>query len=281
MSTTTPLGAPARASLLRRAWAWTRKHTLAIYAFFAFAYLFAPLIYIAIFSFNRPLGRRGNTTWGEFTLDNWANPCSGAGTCEALKTSIWIGLISTLVATILGTLIAFALQRYSFKGRATTNTLIFLPMATPEVVLGASLLAMFLNIRMPLGTTTVIIAHIMFNISFVVVAVKARIAAMDPRLEQAAGDLYATPAQTFWKVTFPLVLPGIAGAALLAFSLSFDDLIITTFVAGDTYTFPKFVYASALRGVPPEVYVIGTAMFILSVGIVLIGEMLGRRNSVS
>jgi spermidine/putrescine transport system permease protein len=190
-----------------------------------------------------------------------------------------IGLASTLLATVLGTMIAFALSRYRFRGRASTNLLIFLPMATPEIVLAASLLTLFLNLRVPLGFTTIVIAHVMFSISFVVVAVKARIATLDPRLEQAASDLYANEFQTFRRVTLPLVAPGIAGAALLAFSLSFDDFIITNFVSGNVNTFPKFVYVSAQRGVPAQAYVIGAFMFLLAMAIVLLIEAVRWRRA--
>ncbi len=163
--------------------------------------------------------------------------------CEAVVRSIEIGLLTTVVATILGTLMAFALVRYEFSGRSSTNLLIFLPMATPEIVMGSSLLALFVAAGFggALGFGTILIAHIMFCISFVVVTVRARLAGMSDTLEQAAADLYATPSQTFWKVTFPLVFPGILGAALLAFSLSFDDFIVTNLNAGTTTTFPLYV----------------------------------------
>ena len=151
-------------------------------------------------------------------------------------------------------------------------------MATAEVVLAASLLALFLNFGVPLGTLTIVLAHVMFCISYVVVAVKARIASLDPRLEQAAADLYATETQAFVRVTLPLVAPGIAGAALLAFSLSFDDYIITNFVSGDVTTFPKFVYVSAQRGIPGQAYVVGAAMFFLTLLVVAAGEALRRRR---
>jgi spermidine/putrescine transport system permease protein len=175
-------------------------------------------------------------------------------------------------------MIAFALGRHRFRGRGTTNLLIFLPMATPEVVMAASLLTLFLNLGAELGFTTIVIAHVMFCISFVVVAVKARIASLDPRLEQAAMDLYASEVETFRRVTLPLAAPGIAGAALLAFSLSFDDYIITAFTSGAVNTFPKFVYVSAERGIPAQAYVIGTFMFVLAFAIVLGAEIVrGRR----
>jgi spermidine/putrescine transport system permease protein len=151
-------------------------------------------------------------------------------------------------------------------------------MATPEVVLGAALLAQFLNLRVNPGFATIVIAHVMFCISFVVVTVKARVAALDPRLEEAAADLYASPRAAFWRVTFPLLLPGIAAAALLAFSLSFDDFIITNFNSGSTNTFPKFVYVSAARGIPGQANVVGSAMFLVALAIVLVGQLVAARR---
>ena len=177
-------------------------------------------------------------------------------------------------------MIAFAIGRHKFRGRSTTNLLIFLPMATPEIVLGASMLSLFLTLQINPGFWPTVIAHVMFCISFVVVTVKARIASLDPRLEQAAMDLYANEVETFRRVTFPLVAPGIAGAALLAFSLSFDDFIITNFNSGTMTTFPKFVYVSAARGIPPQANVIGSAMFIIALVIVILGQIVGRKRAV-
>ncbi|GAA3596431.1 ABC transporter permease [Kineosporia mesophila] len=256
---------------------WLGRHALHIYGVLAFAYIFTPIAYVMVFSFNRPA--RSNLTWRGFTLENWTNPCNAPDVCNALGNSLKIGVASTVIATVLGTMVAFALARYRFRGRTTTNLLIFLPMATPEVVLAASLLTLFLNMRVQLGFTTIIIAHVMFSISFVVVAVKARIASLDPRLEQAAQDLYAGEFETFRRITLPLVAPGIAGAALLAFSLSFDDFIITNFVSGDVNTFPKFVYVSAGRGIPADAYVIGSAMFLLAMAIVLAAELFRWRRA--
>jgi spermidine/putrescine transport system permease protein len=218
--------------------------------------------------------------WNSFTLDNWLNPCGAPQVCPSVVNSITVALIVTVASTILGTLIAFSLVRYRFRGRATTNLLIFLPMATPEVVLGSSLLALFLNVFVPLGFSTVVIAHIMFCISFVVVTVKARLASLDPRLEQAAMDLYASEREAFRRITLPLVAPGIAAAGLLAFSLSFDDFIITNFNSGQFTTFPKFVYVSATRGIPPQANVIASAMFFIALAIVLISQFTGRRRKV-
>jgi spermidine/putrescine transport system permease protein len=255
---------------------WFSKNLIRIYAVVGFTYLFIPIVYTFVFSFNDYI--KSNLVWRGFTLNNWKNPCGVLDICPALGNSIKIGLIATTGATILGTLIAFALGRYRFKGRSIVNTLIFLPMATPELVLGASLLTMFLNFGFNPGFWTIVIAHIMFCISFVVVTVKARIASLDPRLEQAAMDLYANERETFRRITLPLVAPGIAGAALLAFSLSFDDFIITNFNSGTTITFPLYVYTHAERGLPAQANVIGVSMFMLALIIVLAGQFVGRKR---
>jgi spermidine/putrescine transport system permease protein len=256
---------------------WLRSHLVGICAVLALIYLFIPIAVIIILSFNKPDGKF-NIRWNQFSLDGWTNICGVPGVCESFLTSIQIGLISAFAATVLGTLIAFALVRYRFRGRSTTNLLIFLPMATPEVVMGASLLALFLNLQFPLGQTTVIIAHIMFIISFVVVTVKARLQGMDPRLEEAARDLYASPSQTFRYVTFPLVLPGILGAALLGFALSFDDFIISFFNAGTLVTFPIYIWGAAQRGIPVQVNALATIVFISALAIVLFVQIRGQRK---
>ena len=255
---------------------WLGRNAIKVYAVIAFIYLLLPVAYTFAFSFNA--AGRTNLVWQGFTLENWLNPCGAPEVCGSVVNSIMVAAVVTAVATILGTLIAFALVRHRFRGRSTTNLLIFLPMATPEVVLGSSLLALFLNMFVPLGFTTVVIAHIMFCISFVVVTVKARLASLDPRLEQAAMDLYASEWGAFRRITLPLVAPGIAAAALLAFSLSFDDFIITNFNSGQFTTFPKFVYVSATRGIPPQANVIATAMFMIALAIVVIGQLAGRKK---
>ncbi len=263
-------------SLRHRTSRWFSRNLIRIYAGLAFIYLFIPVAYTFAFSFNN--AGKSNLVWQGFTLSNWKNPCGAPQVCESVANSLKIGVLSTVVATILGTMIAFAIGRHKFKGRTTTNILIFLPMATPEVVLGASLLAMFLNLRINPGFWTIVIAHVMFCISFVVVTVKARIASLDPKLEQAAMDLYANERETFRYVTLPLVMPGIAGAALLAFSLSFDDFIITNFNSGVVSTFPKFVYVSAARGIPAQANVIGSAMFFIALIIVIVGQVVSRQR---
>lgn len=266
---------PVKARISR----WFGRNLIRIYAIFGFTYLFIPVLYTFAFSFND--SGKSNLVWKGFTLNNWKNPCGAPEVCSALGNSIKIGLLATVFSTILGTMIAFAIGRYAFKGRSSSNLLIFLPMATPEIVLGASLLSLFLVFKINPGFWPTVIAHIMFCISFVVVTVKARIASLDPRLEQAAMDLYANELETFRRVTFPLVAPGIAGAALLAFSLSFDDFIITNFNSGTVSTFPKFVYVSAARGIPAQANVIGSSMFILALVIVIAGQFVGRKTKVA
>jgi spermidine/putrescine transport system permease protein len=256
---------------------WLRKNLIPIIGILVLIYLFVPIAVVAILSFNKPAGKF-NVSWNEFSLEAWQNICGVPGVCGSFVTSIQIGLIATLFGTILGTMIAFALVRYRFRGRSTTNLLIFLPMATPEVVLGSSLLALFLNLAFPLGFWTVTIAHIMFIISFVVVTVKARLQGMDPRLEEAARDLYADPKATFRYVTFPLVLPGILGAALLGFSLSFDDYIISAFNAGTLVTFPIYIWGAAQRGIPVQVNALATLVFVLALVPVVSAQLVSSRR---
>ncbi|MDP2288405.1 MAG: ABC transporter permease [Actinomycetota bacterium] len=256
---------------------WIRRNIIGAIAILVLVYLFIPIAVVIAFSFNKPESKF-NLTWNEFSLDAWTQICGVPGVCDSFLTSVQIGLITTLIATVLGTMIAFALVRYRFRGRSSTNLLIFMPMATPEVVMGASLLALFLNLRFPLGTVTVMIAHIMFIISFVVVAVKARLQGMDPKLEEAARDLYAGPSATFRYVTFPLVLPGIIGAALLGFSLSFDDFIISFFNAGTLVTFPIYIWGAAQRGIPPQVNALASLVFLSALAIVLGAQLYSWRR---
>ncbi len=256
---------------------WLRKNLIPIIGILVLIYLFVPIAVVAVLSFNKPDGKF-NIAWNQFSLEAWQNICGVPGVCGSFVTSIQIGLIATLMGTIFGTLIAFALVRYRFRGRSTTNLLIFLPMATPEVVLGSSLLALFLNLAFPLGFWTVTIAHIMFIISFVVVTVKARLQGIDPRLEEAARDLYADPKATFRYVTFPLVLPGILGAALLGFALSFDDYIISAFNAGTLVTFPIYIWGAAQRGIPVQVNALATLVFVIALVTVVSVQVVGSRR---
>ncbi|MEW1698642.1 ABC transporter permease [Streptomyces sp. NPDC091278] len=256
---------------------WIRRNLVVIAGLLTLAYMILPNLVVMAFSFNRPKGRF-NYSWQEFSLDAWKDPCGVADMCESLSLSLQIAAWATLGAVVLGTMIAFALVRYRFRARGAISSLIFLPMAMPEVVMAASMLTLFLNMGIQLGFWTILIAHITFCLSFVVTAVKARVMSMDPRLEEAAGDLYASPAQTFLRVTLPIAAPGIAAGGLLAFALSFDDFIITNFNAGSTVTFPMFVWGSAQRGTPVQINVIGTGMFVLAVLMVVAGQIITNRR---
>jgi spermidine/putrescine transport system permease protein len=259
---------------------WIGDHLVLGVALLVLLYMFVPIFVVVLMSFNDPASRNSYSFDG-FTMNNWLNPCQPLGMCDSVVLSIQIGLLATLGATVLGTLMAFALVRHRFRGRAVANVFTFLPMASPEIVMGSSLLALFVSAGFAgiLGFWTILIAHILFCLSFVVVTVKARLAGLDPALEQAAMDLYANEAQTFRKVTFPLVFPGILAAALLSFSLSFDDFIITNLNSGQEVTFPMYVWGAAQRGIPPQINVIGTAMFLLALIFVVAGEFGSRRRA--
>jgi spermidine/putrescine transport system permease protein len=274
---TTYAAAPPRPSLLARSWDLVRRHVLTVYAVLAFTYLLLPIAVVIAFSFNDPAGRF-NYTWQGFTLDNWRNWDGVPGLTGAMSLSLQIAALSSIVATVLGTLIALALVRYGFAGRSATNFLIFLPMAAPEIVLGASLLTLFLTLHFATGFLTILIAHIMFNISFVVVTVKARLVGFDRHLEEAAMDLGANEWTTFRKVTLPLIAPAILAGALLTFALSVDDFVITYFNSGSEVTFPLFVWGAARVGAPPQVNVIGTMIFVIALGLMLVNILLQRRK---
>jgi spermidine/putrescine transport system permease protein len=246
-------------------------------------FLLIPIVYTIVFSFND--SRRTNIVWRGFTFDNWLTVCNAQDVCSAFGNSVLIAAVATVLATAMGTAIAIALVRYRFRFRRATTLLLFLPMATPEVVLGAGLAAQFLQIGAQKGLGTIIIAHTMFCISFVVVTVRARVAVLDPALEEAGRDLYGSPFQVFLRITFPLLLPGITAAAMLSFALSFDDFIITNFNAGPEMTFPRFVYTAAARGIPAEANVIASAVFFAAIAIVLVAQVGGalkrRRLAIS
>jgi spermidine/putrescine transport system permease protein len=270
--------------MAHRIWRWFADHWVLAIGLLVLLYLFLPIGVVVAMSF-RDAGHNAPYTLQNyhFTLDHWRHPCGAAGICGTFGTSILIALLATAGATILGTMMAFALARSRFRGRGATNLLIFLPMATPEIVMGSSLLALFVAAGVPLGFWTIVIAHVMFCLSFVVVTVKARLAGLDPRLQEAAMDLYANETQTFLRVTLPLVAPGIVAAALLSFSLSFDDFIVTNFNSGSTVTFPMYVWGASQRGIPPQINVIGSVMFLISFGIVLLGQIaqIRRKRSAS
>ncbi|HJP71279.1 MAG TPA: ABC transporter permease [Candidatus Limnocylindria bacterium] len=255
---------------LRRPTVGTRisRLVLPVFTGLAVLYLFLPIAVMIAFSFNDPAGRQ-NITWQGFTLRNYVDLWGRPDITGPMVNSLIVAVVATLISTILGTLIGMALTRYEFKGRTGLNLLIFIPMATPEIIMGASLLSLFVSAGIQRDLTTIVIAHVMFNISYVVVTVRARIAGFNRALEEAAMDLGANEWTTFRKVTFPLIFPGILAAALLAFALSIDDYVITSFVAGRSITFPLWVFGVSRLGVPPEVNVLGTLIFV--VALVFIG----------
>jgi spermidine/putrescine transport system permease protein len=254
-------------------------------AAFTLVYLFLPIFVIIAFSFNAPKGRF-NVVWNSFTLDNWRHPFADEKLVDALSLSLRIAATSTIIATALGTFVAIALVRYRFRGGEPINVLLVLPLTAPEVVLGASLLTLFLrpsalllNHDFTLGTTTVIIAHVMFLVSYVAVTVRARVRGIDWTLEDAAMDLGASPTRTFWKVTLPLIMPGILAAALLAFALSIDDFIITYFVSGpDTTTFPVRIFNQSRTATPPQINVLSTMILVVSISLLVAGTLAGARR---
>jgi spermidine/putrescine transport system permease protein len=269
-----------RPNVLATAWAFVRRHVLTVYTILFFAYLLLPIAIVVLFSFNHPSGKF-NYTWQGFTWDNWRYWDGVPGIRSAVFLSLEIALLASTVATALGTLIALALVRYSFHGRASTNVLIFLPLSTPEIVLGASLLTLFLNLNVVFGFWTILIAHIMFCISFAVVTVKARLVGFDRHLEEAAMDLGANEWVTFQKVTLPLIAPAILAALLLCFAISIDDFVVTYFNSGSRVTFPLFVWGAARIGTPPQVNVIGTAIFLIAVTTMLANVLIQMRRQKS
>ena len=250
---------------------WLRRNALRIYAGLAVLYMLIPIGVIAVFSFaETPKDKLNFAISNGFTLEYWQHAFGIEELNHALRTSLELAALSTLISTAIGTLMALALVRYDFFGRRASNLLIILPMATPEIVMGASLLSLFIFYSAPLGFTTLLIAHIMFSISFVVIVVRSRLIGFDRSLEEAARDLGATPVQTFRYVTFPLLAPAIMAAGLLAFALSIDDFVISNFNSGTTVTFPLYVYGVALRGIPVQVNAIATMLFIVTAVAILL-----------
>ena len=256
-----------------------RTWLLGLWSTAAILYLFIPIFIVVLFSFNDNRGRF-NFTWNGFTLRHWAHPFKDPDLVAALRNSLEIGLLSTAIAVTLGTFLAMALVRYRFRGRGAIDLFVFLPMATPEVVMGAALLALFLVFNVNTGFVTILIAHVMFCVSYVVVTVRARLEGMDPHIEEAARDLGAGEMTTFWKVTLPMIAPGVAAAAVLAFALSVDDYVITSFNAGQTQTFPLFIFGATRQGVPAQVNVIATALLLGALLLMALNLLVQRRRAV-
>jgi spermidine/putrescine transport system permease protein len=268
-------------SALNASWAWMRRNALPIYAGLAIAYMLIPIVVIAVFSFGAtPKDKLTFSLDNGFTTEYWRTAFSKPDLNEALLTSLRLAALSTLISTVIGTMMAIALVRHKFRGRRAANLLIVLPMGTPEVVMGAALLSLFVFYSVLPGFGTLLLAHVMFSISFVVVVVRSRLIGFDRHLEEAAADLGATPLATFRTVTLPLLAPGIIAAALLAFALSIDDFVISNFNAGTTVTFPLYVYGVSLRGVPVQVNVLATMLFaviVIAVALVLIQQRRAQR----
>jgi len=271
--------AGSRAGVAAGVWAFVKRHVLTVYSILFFLYLLLPIGVVVVFSFNQPVGKF-NYTWQGFTWNNWHYWNGVPGIQSAIVLSLEIALIASLVATALGTMIALALVRYNFRTRAVTNVLIFLPLSTPEIVLGASLLTLFLQFTfVQFGFVTILIAHVMFCISFAVVTVKARLIGFDRHLEEAAMDLGANEWTTFQKVTLPLITPAILAAFLLCFAISIDDFVVTYFNAGTSVTFPIYVWNSARIGAPAQVNVIGTAIFVIAISGALANVLIQMRRA--
>lgn len=276
--------APATRTVRRRSpLDWMRAHVLATTSVLIFVFLLAPNVVMFVMSFNAPVGKY-NYIWHQFSTDAWQHPCQVGDICQHMGLSLEIGLVAMIGSTILGTMAAFAMSRHRFRARPAVNVLLFLPMAAPEIIMGATLLTLFFSTigSGSMGFWTIVIGHIMFCLSYVVVTVKSRLAGMDPTLEKAAQDLYATPRQTFLKVTLPLVAPGIMAAALLSFALSVDDYIVTKYTAGDQITFPLYVYGAVQRSVPTQIDVIGSMMMLVTMtgiaGMLVLGRVRSRRR---
>lgn len=257
------------ADWLRRRVSWIREHGVQVIGILAIIYMLLPILVIAVFSFNDPEGRF-NYEWSGFTFEYWANAFGVEEITESLLVSIRLAALATIGATILGTLLAIALVRHQFHGRRLANLLIVVPMATPEVVIGASLLSLFITAGTSLGFGTLLIAHIMFSISFVVIVVRSRLIGFDRKLEEAASDLGATPWVTFRSITLPLLTPGVVSAAMLAFALSIDDFVISNFNSGSVVTFPLYIFGANQRGIPVQVNVIATMLFVVAASAMLL-----------
>jgi spermidine/putrescine transport system permease protein len=255
-----------------------RTWALGAWSVAALVYLFIPIAIVILFSFNDPAGRF-NITWEGFTLDHWRDPFAVAGLQDAMVNSLLIAAISTALAVIIGTFMALALVRYRFFGRGPLDFFVFLPLATPEVVLGAALLGLFITIEFATGFLTIVIAHTMFNIAYVVVTVKARLEGMDRHIEEAAMDLGAGVWTTFFRVTLPMIAPGVGAAALLSFALSIDDYVITVFNAGQTLTFPLYIFGATRQGVPPTVNVLASALLFIVLALMALNVLWMRRRA--
>jgi spermidine/putrescine transport system permease protein len=250
------------------------------YTHLVMLWLFAPIFVMILFGFNDTHGKL-NIVWVGFTLKWFENPFALPELTSAVSTSLLTAAIGMVISTTLGTMIALASHRYNFRGKTLLDAILVMNIAASEVVIGASLLTLFVAGNVPLGLVTIVAAQVMFSIPFVAITVRARLVGFDRSLEEAAQDLGASPLTTFLLVTLPIIFPGVLAAGLLAFALCLDDYVITSFVSGSTLTFPLWVYGATRNGVPPQVNVMGTFIFItgalLSIGFALIRSLRNRR----
>jgi len=251
---------------------------LPVYTWLVIAYTIVPIVVMIVYSFNQAPAGKATFHWEGFTTQWYSQVFDISDLTVALEHSLEVACISTLIAVLIGTPLAMALARHRFWGRTLTGAVIFTDIAAPSVVVGASLLSLFITLNVDRGLVTIIIAHVAFNVAFVVVVVRARIVGLDRSIEKAAADLGAGPWTAFQKIVLPLILPGIIAAGLLAFAMSIDDFIITSFVAGQTLTFPLWVYGAVKVGIPPQVFVMGTLIFVVGVLLALVNVFLQRRT---
>lgn len=260
----------------RRSWG---SRVLPVYTGLVIGYLCLPIVVMILFGFNDTKGKF-NYSWQGFTLNWYRNLFAIDGLTNALENSLTIAVLATVLSVVLGTTLGLAIGRYRFRGKGAIDLVLFSQIATPEIVLGASLLSLFISFNVPRGYLTILVAHVMFCIPFVAVTVQARVVGLDRSLEEAALDLGATPWHTFRLVTLPLIMPAVLAGALLSFALSIDDFVTTSFNAGQTTTFPLWVYGASRVGVPPQVNVMGTLIFAVGVGLAVTNAMSARRRRV-
>jgi len=254
---------------------WSRL-ILPTYTILLMLYLATPILMMILYGFNDIPGERQTPRFWGFTLDWYRTMFDDPSLTQAVRNSVVIAIMAAAIATPLGTTLGLALGRYGFRGKAAVSFVIFMAIAIPEIVLGSSLLSMFVQARAPLGFMTILLSHVAFNTPFVAVTVRARVQGMDRSLEDAAQDLFATPPVAFYKVTLPIILPGIIAGLMLAFVLSLDDFVITNFVSGQLQTFPIWVYGATRIGLPPTVNVLGTLLFVAGIVLALLSALSQR-----
>jgi len=249
------------------------RFVLPVYTALLMLYLVSPIMMMILYGFNDIPGERQTPRFWGFTLDWYRSVFADPSLNEAVRNSVMIAIVAASIATPLGTTLGLALGRYGFRGKAAVSFLIFMGIAIPEIVLGSSLLSMYVQVRSNLGILTILLSHIAFDTPFVAVVVRARVQGMDRSLEDAAQDLFATPIVAFRKVTLPIILPGIMSGFMLAFVLSMDDFVITNFVSGQVRTFPIWVYGATKVGLPPSVNVFGTILFVAGLALALLSAV--------